>query len=152
MTHCISNDIQFLCPAATTACDGLALRNFSIQHLFGTSFKDIKEAQEKLRNWRIDPTKHLRFDLHNLQNLITRLNTANRALVPPINILCQIFEELAKLVKSFMKLIRITKRKFQKKRKKLTMIKKEIRQNFRENILFRIILITRLPELQNTVH
>ena len=55
-------------------------------------------------------------------------------------------------VKSFMRLIRITKRKVRKKRKKLTMIKKEIRRNFRKNILLRIILITRLLELQDTVH
>ena len=43
MIHCISNDIQFLCPAATTTCDNLVLWNFPIKHLFGISFKDIKE-------------------------------------------------------------------------------------------------------------
>ena len=62
-------------------------------HYETTSAPTIEEAQEKLR---IDPTKHLRFDLHSLQNLITRLNTANQALVPPVNILCQIFEEILK--------------------------------------------------------
>ena len=40
--------------------------------------------------------------------------------------------DLAKLVKSFMRLIRITERKFRKKRKKLIMIKEGIRRNFRK--------------------
>ena len=60
--------------------------------------------------------------------------------------------DLAKLAKSFMRLIQIIKRQFQNKRKKLKMIIKKIQRTFRKNILFQIILITRLLELQDTVH
>ena len=58
MTICIPNEIQFLCPVATATTCGITLWAFSNYHLFGTAYKDILIAMDKVRLWRIDPTKH----------------------------------------------------------------------------------------------
>ena len=56
MTICISNEIQYLCPVATTTTCGTTLWAFSNNHLFGTAYKDILIAMNKVRLWKIDPT------------------------------------------------------------------------------------------------
>ena len=49
MTICISNEIQFLRPAATATTCGITLWTFSNNHLFGTAYKDILIAMDKVR-------------------------------------------------------------------------------------------------------
>ena len=69
MTICISNEIQFLCPVATATTCGITLWAFSNNHLFGTAYKDILVAKDRIRLWRIDPKKHFQSDVHNLMVL-----------------------------------------------------------------------------------
>ena len=64
MTICISNEIQFLCPVATTTTCGISLWAFSNNHLFGTASKDILIAMDKVRLWSIDPTKQFQSEVH----------------------------------------------------------------------------------------
>ena len=49
MTICISNEIQFLCPVAIATTCGMTLWAFSNYHLFGTAYKDILIAMDKVR-------------------------------------------------------------------------------------------------------
>ena len=49
MTICISNEIQFLCPVAIATTCGMTLWAFSNNHLFGTAYKDILIAMDKIR-------------------------------------------------------------------------------------------------------
>ena len=58
MTICISNEIQYLCPVATATTCGITLWAFSNEHLFGTAYKDILTAMDKVRLWTIHPKKH----------------------------------------------------------------------------------------------
>ena len=58
MTICISNEIQYLCPVATAALCGITLWAFTINHIFGTAYKDILIAMDKVRLWSVDPTKY----------------------------------------------------------------------------------------------
>ena len=77
MTIYISNEIQYLCPVATATMCGITLWAFSNNHLFGTAYKDILIAMDKIRHWRIDPTKHFQSEVHNLMLLIERANDTN---------------------------------------------------------------------------
>ena len=77
MTICISNKIQFLCPVATATTCGITLWAFSNNHLFGNAYKDILIAMDRIRLWRIDPTKHFQSEVHNLMVLIERANETN---------------------------------------------------------------------------
>ena len=49
MTICISNEIQYLCPVAIATTCGITLRAFSNNHLFGTAYKDILIAMDRIR-------------------------------------------------------------------------------------------------------
>ena len=46
MTICISNEIQYLCPVATATSCGITLWDFTINHIFGTAYKDILIAMD----------------------------------------------------------------------------------------------------------
>ena len=94
MTICISNEIQFLCPVAITTTCGMTLWAFSNNHLFGTAYKDIFKAMDKVRQWRIDPTKHFQSEVHNLMVLIERANETNDNTMPDKNILAVLYEEI----------------------------------------------------------
>ena len=96
MTICISNEIQFLCPVATATMCEITLWAFSNNHLFRTAYKDILIAMDKIRTWRIDPTKHFRSEIHNLMLLIERANDTNDNSMPDKNILSIIYEEISK--------------------------------------------------------
>ena len=70
MTICISNEIQYLCPVAIATTCGMTLWAFSNNHLFRTAYKDILIVMARMRQWRIDPTKHFQSEVHNLMVLI----------------------------------------------------------------------------------
>ena len=67
---------------------------FSNNHLFGTAYKDILIAMDKVRQWRIDPTKHS--EVHNLMVLIERANETNDNTMPDKNILAILYGEISK--------------------------------------------------------
>ena len=85
MTICISNEIQDLCPVAIATTCGITLWAFSNNHLFGTACKDILIAMDKLRLWRIDPTKHFLSEVRNLMVVIERANETNDNSMPDKN-------------------------------------------------------------------
>ena len=60
---------------------------FSNNHLFGNAYKDILIAMDRIRQWRIDPTKHFQSEVHNLMVLIERANETNDNTMPDKNIL-----------------------------------------------------------------
>ena len=96
MTICISNEIQFLCPVAIATMCGMTLWAFSDNHLFGTAYKDILIAMDKVRQWKIDPNKHFQSEVHNLMVLIERANETNDNTMPDKNILAILSEEISK--------------------------------------------------------
>ena len=96
MTICISNKIQYLCPVATATTCGIILWAFSNNHLFGTAYKNILVAMDKIRQWRIDPTKHCQSEVHNLMVLIERANETNDNSMPERNILAIFYKEISK--------------------------------------------------------
>ena len=49
MTICISNEIQFLCPVATATTCGITLWASSNNYLFGTAYKYILVAMDRIR-------------------------------------------------------------------------------------------------------
>ena len=67
-----AENLQFLFPEATTIGDGVLLWKSIIGKLFGSSYRDMLEASDKLRGWSIDPSKHLQSDLHKLSLLVQR--------------------------------------------------------------------------------
>ena len=69
---------------------------FSNNHLFGTAYKDILIAMDRIRLWRIDPTKHFQSEVHNLMLLIERANETNDNTMPDKNILAILYEEISK--------------------------------------------------------
>ena len=69
---------------------------FSNNHLFGTAYKDILVAMDKIRQWRIDPTKHFQSEVHSLMVLIERANETNDNSMLERNILAIIYEEISK--------------------------------------------------------
>ena len=95
MMICISNEIQYLCPVATATTRGITLWAFSNNHLFGTAYKDIVLATNKVRLWRTDPTKHLQSEVHNLMLLIERANDTNDNTMPNQNKLAIFYEEIS---------------------------------------------------------
>ena len=96
MTKCISNEIQYLCPVATATSWGITLWAFTIYHIFGTAYNDILIAMNKVRLWRVDPTKHFQSEVHNLISLIVRANDTNDNTMPSKNILAILYEEISK--------------------------------------------------------
>ena len=96
MTICISNEIQYLCPVAIATTCGMTLWAFSNNHLFGTAYKDILIPMDKVRQWRIDPTKHFQSEVHNLMVYIERANEINGNTMPDKNILAILYEEISK--------------------------------------------------------
>ena len=82
MTICISNEIQYLCPVAIATTCGMTLWAFPNNHLFGTAYKDFLIAMDRIRQWRIDPTKHFQSEVHNLMVLIERANGTNDNTMP----------------------------------------------------------------------
>ena len=58
MTICILNEIQYLWSVAIATTCGITLWAFSSNHLFGTAYKDIFIAMDRIRQYRIDLTKH----------------------------------------------------------------------------------------------
>ena len=51
---------------------------------------------DKVRLWRIDPTKHFQSEVHNLMVLIERANETNENTMPDRNILAILYEEISK--------------------------------------------------------
>ena len=51
---------------------------------------------DKVRLWRIDPTKHFQSEVHNLMVVIERANETNNNSMPDKNILAIFFEEISK--------------------------------------------------------
>ena len=96
MTTCISNEIQYLCPVAAANTCGITLWDFTNNHLFGTAYKDILIAMDKVRLWRVDPTKHFQSEVHNLMILIERANDTNDNTVPDKNIEAILYKEISK--------------------------------------------------------
>ena len=92
----ISESIQYLFPMATDNENGILLWTSTIEHLFGSTYKDILDATDKLRRWSIDPSKNLRSDLHTLSILITRVNETSKASFPESSILAIIYDAIAK--------------------------------------------------------
>ena len=74
----------------------MTLWAFSNNHLFGTAYKDILIAMDKVRLWKIDPTKHFQSEVHNLMVLIERANETNDNTMPDKNILAILYEEISK--------------------------------------------------------
>ena len=87
----ISESIQYLIPMATDNKNGILLWVSIIEHLFGSTYKDILEATDKLRRWSIDPSKNLRSNLHTLSILITRVNETSKASFPESSIITIIY-------------------------------------------------------------
>ena len=96
MTIYISNEIQYLCPVATATTCGITLWIFSNNHSFGTACIDILVAMDRIRQWRINSTKHLQSEVHNLMVLIERANENNDNTMPDRNILVIFYEEISK--------------------------------------------------------
>ena len=96
MTICILNEIQFLCPVAAATTCGITLWAFSNNHLFGTAYKDFLIAMDKVRSWRIDPTKHFQSEVHNLMVVIERATETNDNSMPDKNLLAILYEEISK--------------------------------------------------------
>ena len=96
MTICISNEIQYLCPVATATTCGITLWAFTNNDLFGTAYKDILIAMDKIRLWRIDPTKHFQSEVHNLMLLIEIANDTNNNSMSDKNILAILYEKISK--------------------------------------------------------
>ena len=88
--------IQYLCPVAIATTCGINLWAFSNNHLFGTAYKDILIAMDRIRQWRIDPTKHFQSEVHDLMVLIERANETNDNTMPDKNILAILYEEISK--------------------------------------------------------
>ena len=61
-----------------------------------TAYKDILIAMDKVRLWKIDPTKHFQSEVHNLMVLIERVNETNDNSMPDKNILAILYEEISK--------------------------------------------------------
>ena len=78
-----------------TTC-GINLWAVSNNHLFGTAYKDILIAMDKVRLWRIDPSKHFQSGVHNLMVIIERANETNDNSMPDKNILAILYEEISK--------------------------------------------------------
>ena len=68
----------------------------TIEHLFGSTCKDILDATDKLRRWSLDPAKNLRSDLHTLSILIARVTETSKANFPESLILAIIYDAIAK--------------------------------------------------------
>ena len=51
---------------------------------------------DKVRLWKIDPTKHFQSEVHNLMVLIERANETNDNTMPDKNILAILYEEISK--------------------------------------------------------
>ena len=67
-----------------------------LEKLFGTTYKDMLEASDKLRKWTIDPSKHLQSDIHNLLILVQRVNEISNNSFPEESILAIIYEAISK--------------------------------------------------------
>ena len=96
MTICISNEIRYLCPVATAASCGITLKAFTNNHIFGTAYKDILIAMDKVRLWRIHPTKHFQSKIHNLTLPMEKSNDTNDNTMPSKKILAILYEEKSK--------------------------------------------------------
>ena len=81
--------------ATATTC-GITLWAFPENHLFDGAYKDIIIAIDKVRLWRIDPTKRFQSGVHNLMVVIERANETNDNSMPDKNILAILYEEISK--------------------------------------------------------
>ena len=88
--------IQYLCPVAIATTCGIIQWAFSNNHLFGSAYKNILIAMDRIRQWKIDPTKHFQSEVHNLMVLIERANETNDNTMPDKNILAMLYEEISK--------------------------------------------------------
>ena len=75
---------------------GITLWAFTNNLIFGTAYKDILIAMDKVRLKRIDPTKHFQSEIHNLMLLIERANDTNDNTMPDKNISATFYEEISK--------------------------------------------------------
>ena len=64
--------------------------------LFGSSYKHMMEASDKLRGWSIDRSKHLQSDLHNLIILVQRMNEISKSEFPESLIFAIIYEAISR--------------------------------------------------------
>ena len=93
---------------ATSTRNGLLLWDLSIQHLFGTTYDDILKASDKLRRWHIDPSKHLKYDLHILSHIyIERVNKTSQHDIAESQILAIINREISKDRREGLRIIAI---------------------------------------------
>ena len=69
---------------------------FYQQPHIGTAYKDIIIAMDKVRLWRVDPTKHFQSEMHNLMIVIERANDTNDNTKPEKNISAILYEEISK--------------------------------------------------------
>ena len=92
----IAEKLQFLFPESTLIGDGIQLWKSILGKLFGTTYKDMLEASDKLRKWTIDPSKHLQSDIHNLLILVQRVNEISNNSFPDESILAIIHEAISK--------------------------------------------------------
>ena len=63
--------------------------------IVGTAYKDILIAIDKVRLWRINPTKHFQSEVHNLMVVIEKANETNDNTMPDKNILAILYEEIS---------------------------------------------------------
>ena len=91
-----AENLQFLFPESTLIGDGVQLWKSILGKLFGTTYKDMLEASDKLRKWTIDPSKHLQSDIHNLLILVQRVNEISDNAFPQESILAILYEAISK--------------------------------------------------------
>ena len=81
--------------------------NLIIAKLFGSTYKDVLEASDKLRRWTIDPSKHMQSDLHNPAILVQRVNETSKSDMPESSILAIIYEALSRDPREELRMIKI---------------------------------------------
>ena len=87
---------QFLFPESTLIGDGVQLWKSILGKLFGTTYKDMLEASDKLRRWTIEPSKHLQCDIHNFLILVQRVNEISNNSFSEESIFAIIYEAIGK--------------------------------------------------------
>ena len=94
--HPLAHKLKMLVITLLATTCGITLWAFSNNHLFGTAYKDILIAMDRIRLWRIDPTKHFQSEVHNLMVLIERANETDDNTMLDRNILAILYEEIFK--------------------------------------------------------
>ena len=85
-----AENLQFLFPESTLIGDGVQLWKSILGKLFGTTYKDMIDASDKLQRWTMDPSKHLQSDIHYLLLLVQRVDEISKNIFPEVSILVEI--------------------------------------------------------------